>query len=414
MKTILQENDLVIATMVAQERMSAHELSSKLSRPTHLAPYPAPRPSPLAAPHPTPHPTLKRALHAGSPLVQYNTPHQYWFSGRSSLMSFFIVLLFAIQFVLPSPGWSASDQPRFEGLEFYGSSLITRVELEKILRLKPGRSLSSVEGATSRLQSYFDKKRILANVQTIVIPPSRIYVVVDLEDRTNIIPTTNLYNPHHVRVQSEKPFILLSSLHDRLARLDEEGRSSKESYPDGVRVFSDEPARQLAREIRRFGSVLRNEWLEIVNSDPEPTRRVDAIELLNWAGSYEDSCEKLIPALDDMSYLVRVEADRFLYPRLAMLSTSFPFDKLGAALCRQLHRPSHQDRLKSMYAIKRVLRLHPELVPPMKKCAQARLKVISNTSVIPTVRKVSSDLLILFDTYRPSSPQVPKRIDAGF
>ncbi|MBX9690846.1 MAG: hypothetical protein K2Z81_00570 [Cyanobacteria bacterium] len=343
-----------------------------------------------------------------------------WVWLRTGASKFFLLnrLLAVLAIFLVSstqtPALAKDKDGGFVALEYFGSSLISRSEIEDVLDLKPGRPLSTVETSVKKLNRELDKRRLLSNVQTISLPDGRIFVVVDLEERGDVVPTTNLINPHHVMTKSEKPEILLESLKERLNRLQSEGRKYQESYPQGMRTFSDEPASQIIQEIRRFAPLMRSEWLEVVQSDPDPKRRKDAIELLNWAGNYAQTCEILLPALDDMSFIVRTATTRFIYPRLELLPDDFPFTKLAAALSRQIDRPSHEDRVLALQCIRRLLTLRPELTPPMMRATYKRVKELAEDSRIPTLKKAASEMLVVYSTYKPPAPRPDQIPESGF
>lgn len=308
-----------------------------------------------------------------------------------------------------SAAYAADDELKYAGLEYFGSSQISRKEIEQILRLKVGGSSRNVEQAVARLRKTLDDKHLIAVVDSVATGPG-VFVVADIEDSKEDLPMRVLDNPHHVRVASEKPSLLLMKLDERLEKLNFEGRKSAETYPGGVKMYSDEPANQLVEELRRFGPPMRDEWLTIVVSDPDPLRRVEAIRLLNWAGNYEDTCAKLVAALDDSSHLVRGEVVKFIFPRLRYLSENFPFNELAAALCRQIMRPSHEDRSKGLYCIIALLRMRPLLTAPMKQCAEKRIRTLADESIIPTVKAPAQQLLATFSGPMPR-PQLPPEQD---
>ncbi len=331
------------------------------------------------------------------------------------LVATLTVLFIQVLSTTSKPAQAKDDkEAEYVDLEFFGSSLISRSEIENILKLKPGRSLSSVEASVEKLNREMDKRRLLSNVQTVVLPDKRVFVVVDLEERGDVIPTRNLINAHHVMTKSEKPEILLESLRARLARLRSEGRKWTETYPGGARTFSDEPASQIAAEIKKFGPLMRSEWLEVVQSDPDPKRRTDAIELLNWGGNYVQTCELLLPALDDMSHIVRVGTNRFIIPRLDLLPTDFPLTKLAAALSRQLDRPSHEDRLLALQTTRALLTVVPELTPPMMQATHKRVKELADESRIPPLKNAASEMLVVFSTYKPPALRPDQVPESGF
>lgn len=296
---------------------------------------------------------------------------------------------------------------RYAGLEYFGSSQMTTTEVEKTLGLRPGASAKAVESGVAKLEAKIEKLRLSANVQIVVENPDKLFVVLDFEERAGDgVPARALKDPHNVILKSDKPNMLLEKLHQRLQRLDEEGRQCQESYPGGVRIYSDEPASQIVVELRRYGPVLRDQWLEIVESDPNPDKRCEAIELLNWSGHTDDTCARLIGALDDSSYKVRASVIKFIFPRLEQLPDNFPYGLLADALVRQLKRPSHEDRSKALVLLLAIVRKQPMITKPLKEACFADVEHLSQESKIAAVRKAADDLLALFSGPMPKPPPV--------
>jgi hypothetical protein len=306
----------------------------------------------------------------------------------------------------PAPLEAASGRT-YAGLEYYGSSQMTRAEVEKSLHLRPGSSENSVETNAENFRKKLEKMRLSANVQIVNVAPDKLYVVVDFEDALGAgIPVRVLKNPHHVKTKSEKPALLLEKLRSRIDRLNEEGREWTDSYPGGVRMFSDEPASQIVVEIRRFGPVMRDEWLEVVACDPDKRLRCDAIELLNWAPQPINTCAELIPAIDDSHYEVRASAAEFIFPRLEILPDDFPFDKLAMALVRQMKRHSHGDRIKSIAFITALVRIYPAMAVPFRRLCEEDLERFSKESQIPTLRQSADNLLVILRAPLPKGAPV--------
>ena len=314
------------------------------------------------------------------------------------------VILLSVQlftFCLIQPA-SADSESEYAGLEFFGSSLMTRTELEKLLHLKVGSRASSVEKAVGRLKTKLKERRLFFNVETVYELGGKVFVSVDLINPSDdSVPYRPLKNPHPVRVSSVKPEELLTRLRARLEQLDSEGRQWSETCPSGVRMFSDEPANLIVKEIRRFGPVLRADWLTVVESDPDPRKREDAVELLNWAGSTSDTSARLIPALDDSDYHVRAAAARFLYARLSILPGQFPYVPLLAATCRLIGRPSNQDRTTGLYLMSALLAKLPSLTAQAAGSSAKKVAEISSRSIIPTVRQAARTLADQYDNPPP-------------
>jgi len=326
------------------------------------------------------------------------------FSSFGSRASLTICLLVSLLSLAVSPS-HAAEGATYGGLEFFGSSQMTHDEVEKSLHLRPGASEKSVEANAESLRKKIEKLRLQANVQIVVDPPDKLFVVVDFEDKPGHgVPIRTLKQPHHVITQSEKPELLLQKLRARIDRLNQEGRDWKDSYPGGVRMFSDEPANQIVTELRRYCPTMRDEFLEITISDPDHQRRCDAIELLNWAGTYVDTCAQLIGSIDDSHLDVRGAADEFIFPRLEKLPDNFPYDQLALSLVRQLKRPSHADRNRSIHFIMALIRKYPKMVTGFRRTCEKDVERFATESKISTLRKTADDLLLVLRAGPPPPP----------
>lgn len=282
----------------------------------------------------------------------------------------------------------------YKGLEYFGSSQLTTMELEKILALKPGATLPQVQKALDRLDKVLEAKHIPNNLEVVAGEPGSVYISVDVLDSSNeTVPTRKLKNPRHVLVRSEKPFLVLEELTKRLEKLTEEGRTWSESYRDGAKYYSDEPSNQYVAEIERFAPDMREELLAVVESDPDANRRKQAIELLGWSGEVPYTANRLTDAFDDSDPKVRVAAIKYIFPRLSLLPDDYPYIRLVRAASRELSRPSHQDRSKALYVLLWLAKKNILFVRDIKELDEARLKLLASDSVLPTVKAPAQQLL---------------------
>ena len=256
---------------------------------------------------------------------------------------------------------------------------------------------------------------MFANIQIIASTNDRVFVVVDIiEPSHDEIPTRKLTNARHVTTKSTKPNILLDQLKERLTSVDQRGGSWKVEFKQGVKYFSDEPANQIVTKIRRYAPTMRGDWLNVVASDPNPERRIEAIELLNWSESYADTCYRLIGAIDDSNYKVRAQAVRFIYDRLNILPDDFPYEDLMHALCRQVKRPSHDDRVKSLYLMYKVILKRPKLTIIAKEQTEKYIDRYCQKSKIPVLRSIAERLKTQFSHPVRTEPVKKKPWNSGF
>jgi hypothetical protein len=277
-------------------------------------------------------------------------------------------------------------------------------------------SISRVAAQAERLKKYLERNKVAANVQVVSAGNNQIALVVDVKDPSLRLVTRRLNSPHRVFVSSEKPFLLLAELNNRLASLKAEGRPAREEWHDGYKYYSDEPVNQMIGEIQTFVPSMRGQLLEVADSEPDPARRLDAIELLGWCSETEDTALNLLPALDDADGRVRAECARYLYARLASLPDHFPFDGLLQGLARMLDRPSHQDRSNSLYCLLKLCQLKEDVLPMAKSLCQRRVTELSQESILPSIKDKAQTLAVIFaKTLAPpgSSATEKKNEDSG-
>jgi len=293
---------------------------------------------------------------------------------------------------------------RYAGVEFYGSSQITRAEIEKYLAVKQGATMEVVARAVERLKQQLELRHVNAKVQIVQAPPGKFYLVVDVADSAvDPVQTRRLKEPRHVLVRSEKPFLLLDQLEARLRKLTDEGRPWSEDIRDGIKYYSDEPSNAIVDQLGKQVPDMRLEFLAVVASDPDPNRRKRAVQLLNWAGAIPETAYYLLPAFDDADSDVRAEVARYMYPRFETLPDDFPFQMLIEAMSRQLSRNSHQDRSKALNCLLALATQRPQLLSSIKVFNEERVKQLAESSVIPSVKDPAQQLLARFAA-QPSAP----------
>lgn len=318
----------------------------------------------------------------------------------------FLVLSTTLVF-LSAPTLGAERVGGYAGVEFLGSSLISKSELQKILGLKPGASYESVAKAAARLDKVLSERHIKANVD-VANDKEGIIVTVDVSESGSVgPPIRKLDFPRHIVLSSEVPFQIYDELLARRDLLASQGRAVTESYPEGIKRFSDEPCNQYAEKLLRRVPHMIDEFLTVIASDPDPTRRSRAIEVLNWAGDYPELCFKLLPAVNDGSEQVRASVTRFIYPRLHLLPDDFPFEDLIEVFSQQLTRPSHIDRMLALRCLSETARLHPFTLYMIKEYDLERLKQLDSFSVVQSIKEPAHQLLQILISM-PEKPE-PKR-----
>lgn len=321
-----------------------------------------------------------------------------------------LALLAFLSFSSPTT-FAAADRAGFAGVEFFGSSQLSRVELEKILRLKPGATYESGEKAFTRLQEELAKKNVKAHTEIVPGEGGNYYISIDVVDSgiNSTLPNRRLENAHHINLKNEKPFALLVELRERLSKVQQEGRAATETYQQGIRYYSDIPATRIAERLMQEMEGQEGGIYRILSTDPNGERRADAVELLNWTAPYVQNCLQLIPALDDSDVRVRSNAAKYLWSHTADLPDDYPFDALVDGLSHQLARPSHHDRIRAMYALIALAKRDSDSITSIKTYDETKLKEIASGSVIPDVQKLA-DMLVKGVT---NPPPLIKRVHGG-
>lgn len=316
-----------------------------------------------------------------------------------------IALLLGVVSLFCAGSVAKEKEAGFAGLEFFGSSQTSRPEIDKVLHLKPGATVETTEKAVERLQLDFDKRNVKGTVE--LVPDSGEYfIVVDVAETGYSNKTVNrrLIDSHHIYMQNEKPMDLLLQLKARMQKLVDEGRATSERYQDGIRLFGDAPCLNLAESLMKSLQGQRPYIFKILASDPNGERRAMAADLLNWCEDPVGNCAELIPALDDSDVRVRMAASKYIWARIDMLPSEFPYQDLVDGLSRQLARPSHHDRVRALASLIALAKHDGDSVILIKAADEAKLKEIVSTSVIPSVQNSARQLLSFC-----TNPPAPKR-----
>jgi hypothetical protein len=315
----------------------------------------------------------------------------------SGPVKFILVLVLLSQCILQClffcpQAFAAKDNPcRYSGLEFFGSSRISKQELEKDLALKPKATLLNVQKAMERLDTRLHARHVDANVQLVFVGAYDVFLVVDVPDSATDPSPRHLVDPHHVEV-SDKPFALLNALNNRKTALAEQGRPTEETYTNGMQYFSDEPCNRIVDHLVYVVPPLKKQLMEVITSDPDPKRRVAAIQLMNWDPDFANTSYQLIAALDDADVDVRSAAAKYLFSRFKSLPNDFPFDELIDALSRQLARPNHEDRVKALFCLLSLSTIHPDLNDRIRQLDLVKVQQLAHDSIIPQVRDIAQEL----------------------
>jgi hypothetical protein len=314
---------------------------------------------------------------------------------RKTCLLFCFLLIFPMSFATPT---ACSGQDNYLGIEVVGSRRFSREQLASLVNLKGSAGLERQLAAVKRLEQYFERQHVRANVQLVQQPQNQTAIVVDLTDAVGEPISRRLNGMRHVHISSEKPFILLANLHERLAVLADEGRANMIVPRDGLVFYNDEPANQMIQEIQQFLPAMKGELLEVADSDPDSNRRSQAIELLAWYRGSSDVPDSLVSALSDVNREVRLACTRYFYPRLDALASDFPYDGLIQGLSSMLGRPSHQDRSKSLYCLLKVCSACPQTIPQAKDLCGKQIDELVKMSILPTIKQTAGELKTLFDT----------------
>jgi hypothetical protein len=330
------------------------------------------------------------------------------------------MLLFGLPACLdvPSSACLAASQPkaRYLGLEFLGSSQVSQLEIEKYLGLKTGSYVTNPVKNIEKLNNELVKRNLEANIELVPQGDDSFILAVDIIDHNSGLPTRRLRFPRHVQVTTEKPFQILEELRIRQDKLEEGGRPVNSTYQQGVKTFEDEPMNQLCQQMLKYVPGMQNEIIEVIHSDPDPKRRLNAIGLLNWSGNFPQALTELLPALDDADSSVRSATARFYAARLDLLPKEFSLSDLVDSLNRQLQRPSHSDRQAALSCLNKLSKTKPKSGKFIKTLSEANIKKISKQSQVPSVRDTANQILstlIQVDTSSDTEEEENSEVDSG-
>lgn len=305
-------------------------------------------------------------------------------------------LSIAYVLAMPAGGVFAASEGSYQGLEFYGSSQMSRPELEKFLGLHNGASYRAVTAAMERLNRELKARRLEGNIQAVTGDGTDIYLSVDVLGGYDDMPSRILKEPHQVAFRSEEPVQILEKLHQRLEFLEATGRPANEEWREGIKYFSDEPCNQMVNDLIRHCGPMREELLYLIDHDPNAVRRATAVELLSWSGEVPDTAFRLLPAVDDVDVTVRTLVTRYLFKNLSLLPDDFAFQDMVEVYCRDLNRPSHEDRSKALYMLLALVKKRPELIRQVQALGEKRIKFLQERSLVPSIKLACAQFQKLF------------------
>lgn len=326
-------------------------------------------------------------------LVSWGIWMKRFVSGGKGLSA---ALALLVGFLVAMGGATARSMGGFAGVEYLSNdSQISRQEVEKILGLHHGASYEAAERALERLRDKFEQRRMHANLEIVDGDKDEFYVSVDIVKAgvAGDAPTRKLEFMRRVFLTNTKPLTLLEQLETRRMQLQEQGRPTAVVYKDGVKHYSDVACDRIVDQLLTVTPLVRGQLCQMVSSDPDPRRRMAAIELLNWAGAPVADAVEVMPAINDVDADVRVVAAKYVIARVDLLPDRFPWTQLIEAYAFQLVRPSHRDRISGLACLAAMSKARPELAYNIKVYSEERLKLLMEQSSIPAIRSHSQDLL---------------------
>ena len=329
------------------------------------------------------------------------------FSKRIILLAISIFPALAMPFATASAAMEGS----YQGLEFYGSSQMSRPELEKLLGLRNGASYRSITSAMERLHRELKSRRLEGNIQAVTGDGTDIYLSVDVLGGYDDMPSRILKEPHQVAFRSEEPVQILEKLHARQGLLEAQGRPVNEEWRDGIKYFSDEPCNQMVNDLMRHCGPMREELLYLIDHDPNAVRRATAVELLSWSGEVPDTAYRLLAAVDDVDVTVRTLVTRYLFKNLALLPDDFAFQDMVEVYSRDLNRPSHEDRSKALYMLLAIVKRRPELIRQVQALDEKRIKFLQERSLVPSIKLACGQFQKLFTRANVGLTDVKPNLD---
>ncbi len=297
----------------------------------------------------------------------------------------------------PAAGARASqDSPRvWTDFEIVGYDSYSREEIIQALPVKVGSAADlSFEQRDSWARALEEKlgfaRVFLGNLRYVDGKSFLVVNVVEVGDEERMAyrdaPTGSVEIPAPVqRVYAE-----LNKIWDDLF---EQGTPPMETVTADYVDFSDPAMSRLAKELRDLAGPHREQLIRVVREDAQEIRRAEAASLLNWAGDPEASIHEVIRYLDDPSPTIRNNITRFMGHFLGSLRSETTRHAVLRELSRQVRRPSHGDRNKSLYGMLSIVESHPEDLSMLMQLAGDAIHQIAEQSILSNVQPPAAQLL---------------------
>lgn len=284
------------------------------------------------------------------------------------------------------------------GFEVLGNHSVGREEIIKKIPLQVGEKYKEDISAWTKwcerlVQTYSFSSAECSGVR---YSDFQAFFVVDVvekgqEHRFKFRPTPT----RDLTLANDRVMTTYQNLQKRLWYLFSQGKPSSESWSHGYLDYADPEMHQMVLELVKLTPPYRKNIIRVLREDKDPSKRMAAADLLNWAGKGSKSVLRTHTLLDDPHSGVRNQLARFMHHFVGSIRSENKLRAIIDSLLVQLDRPSHGDRNKALFNLFEILKHRPELTQYIKEKGQPLIQYTADTSVLSNVGGLAKEILAL-------------------
>lgn len=317
---------------------------------------------------------------------------------------FLVVLITCISQLTQASVVSSDYQAVWAGIDVMGVDAQKADELRTQLPIKIGDSITIGEVFKCReeCESIIAKHVDDSDVECgfMVYDNSDLFLTVDVipYDAQKVVFRTI---PEKNEVEQDIPEELqlaYQKLIDRCSQLFSEHVDFKEDFDHGYLDYDEPTLHMLAEDLSMLANKHNDLLLDILHYSKNSDKRSDVAALFSWS-KRPDNLKWILERnlLMDPDKGVRNNLTRSFTYFMKDIKDKTLLRDLLPVYCKQMSLPTHMDRNKALFSVKRILTYHPDIIIYVGSDCKNTLRYISDMSILDNVGGIAKDILDLID-----------------
>lgn len=305
-----------------------------------------------------------------------------------------------LTFILLTSTCYAEGDWKWAGFEILGNKTVSKHEIQKIIPLKIGTTYQLdqekwKEWCQSLVQKFSFHNAYCSAVKYISFESYFMVNVVEQgdeeRDKYREPPSGD------IKLADEKVLDTYEKLQSRLWELFNDGIGVQEDSSQGYLDYGDSQMSTLVAKLVKLVPPYADNLIEVLKNDQSDLKRAKAATLLNWARQTKHHVSIVHTLLDDPAMLVRNNISRFMLHYLGSLEDREVRKLVIKSLAKQMRRPSHADRNKSLYGLVEIAENFVDDRPYIKDYAFSEIKYLAENSIVENVQGPAKKLVKYLD-----------------